>query len=240
LRVTVGVLRRLGAAVAGALAGKRVVEPYAVEEFHQGKIQHVDPHHRRRAVIAVVVPGAVGGEDEIATLRLAALALDDGVAPILGQDGAARIGRMDMHRRHVAGIVDRDGAADRVGDLQPAAKARIGEQELLALRELDRRHVAIACDFGDAVEIGADLAPPPAVRRGLDLVGADPPGRHLAARLDVGVAEPRPLRRRIRLGPQPDVEFAGFGIELFHRLARIDGRRRGFFARERGHGVSSE
>ncbi len=138
VRIAAAVGRRLGAAVAQVLAFILVVEPQAVEIFDQRKIQHVDPHHRGGAVVAVVVPGAVRGQDQIAARSLATLALDRGVAAILGQDGAARIGGMDMHRRDIARIVDRDGAADRAGDLQPAAESRIGEQELLALGELDR------------------------------------------------------------------------------------------------------
>src|SRR5262249_36858130 len=89
LRVAVGELLRLGAAVAGTLAVKLIVEPDAVEELHQGEIEYVDPGHRGRAVIAVIVPGTVGGEDEIAALGLAALAFDDRIAPILRQDGPA-------------------------------------------------------------------------------------------------------------------------------------------------------
>src|SRR5258708_25881212 len=91
--------------------------------------------------------------------------------------------------------------------------------------------------------MGADLAPPPGVRRRLDLVGADPARRKRAARLDAGVAEPRPLSRRIRLGPQPDIELAGLGVERFHGLARVEtcgwdgGNGR---TCERGQEVSSE
>jgi hypothetical protein len=33
------------------------------------------------------------------------------------------------------------------------------EEKLLAIGELDRRHVGIACNLGDTVEIGADLHP---------------------------------------------------------------------------------
>jgi hypothetical protein len=62
------------------------------------------------------------------------------------------------------------------------------------------------------------------MRRGLDLVGADAPRRDRAARLHAGVAKPRPLRRRIGLGAQPNVELAGLGIEAFHRFARIHAR----------------
>ena len=113
VRIAVAVLRRLGAAVGQLVALELVVEPQAVEILDQREVEHVDPHHRGRAVVAVVVPGAVRREDQIAARGLAALALDGGVAAVVGQDGAARVGRVDVHRRDVAGIVDRDRAADR-------------------------------------------------------------------------------------------------------------------------------
>src|SRR4029077_1925979 len=102
-------------------AVKFVIEPYAVEELHERKIEYVDSHHRGCAVVAVVVPGAVRREYETAAPRFAALAFDPRIAAVLGQDGAARIGRMDVHRRHVARIVDRYRAPDGVRDLESAA-----------------------------------------------------------------------------------------------------------------------
>src|SRR5262249_26986391 len=113
-------------------------------------------------------------------------------------------------------------AADRAGHLQPAAESRIGEQELLTLGELDGRDVGRAGDLGDAVEIGADLLPAPAVRRRLHLRLADAAAGDLAGRLDAGVAEPGPLRRRVRLGAQPDVQRTGFGVERLHGGAGVD------------------
>ena len=222
VRVAASMRGRLGAAVGELVALELVVEPEAIEILDQREIEHVDPHHRRRAVVAVVVPGAVRGEDEIAARGLAALALDRGVAAIVGQDGAARIGRVDVHRRDVARIVDRHRTADGARHLQASAETRIGEQELLALGELDGRHVRGAGDLGDAVEVGADLLPAPAMRRRLHLRLADAAAGELAGHLDAGVAEPGALRRRVRLGAQPDVERTGLGVERLHGGAGVD------------------
>src|ERR1700704_2445570 len=60
------------------------------------------------------------------------------------------------------------------------------------------------------------------MRCGLDLRAADPAARELAGRLHPGVAEPGPLRRRIRLGAEPDIELAGLLVEAFHRRAGVD------------------
>src|SRR4029077_11555483 len=100
-----------------------------------------------------------------------------------------------------------------------------------------RRYVRCARDFRDAVEIGADLLPAPAMRRGLELRAADPAARQLAAGLHAGVAEPGPLRRRVRLGAQPDVEFAGLLVEAFHRLAGVDLGAARLLLGDGGHGI---
>ena len=97
----------------------------------------------------MVVPGAVRGENEIAAIGGAALAFDDGVAAFVGQNRAARIRRMQMHRRDVARIVDRDRAADGVGHLQAAVQSGIKKEDALAIGEFDRRHVGFARDLGN-------------------------------------------------------------------------------------------
>src|SRR5207249_372464 len=76
--------RLLRPRIALALPREFLVDPHAVEKFHQREIEDVGPDDRGRAVIAVVVPGAVRGQDQIAARRLAALALDRRIAAILG------------------------------------------------------------------------------------------------------------------------------------------------------------
>src|ERR1043166_9514917 len=116
--------------IALALAREFLVDPDAVEKLHQWEIEDVGPNDRGRAVIAVVVPGAVRGQDQIAARRLAALALDRRIAAILGEDRAAGVRGVPVHRRDIAEVVDRYRAADRRRHLQPAAEAGIDQQEL--------------------------------------------------------------------------------------------------------------
>src|ERR1041385_8493621 len=76
LRIAVVVHRLLGTGIALALPREFLVDPAAIEKFQEREIEDVGPHHWYRAVIAVVVPGAVRGQDQIAPARDAALALD--------------------------------------------------------------------------------------------------------------------------------------------------------------------
>src|SRR5215472_9269570 len=111
--------------IARGFAGELVVEPDAIEKLHQRKIQHIDPRHRLASVIAVIVPSAVRGKDQIAARRLTALPLDRRVAALFRQDRAARVGGVDVHRSDIARIVDRHRAAHRAGDLKTPAEPRI-------------------------------------------------------------------------------------------------------------------
>ena len=225
IAVLVHCLLALGVAAGAGL--ELLVDPGAIQELHQRPVQHIDPDHRRAGLVAMVVPGAVRGEDDVAAMGLAALALDIGVAALVGQDGAAGVRAVDVGGRDVARIIDRDRATDGVGDLQAAVEAGIGEQDALPVGELDRRDVGLAGNVGDAIEVLAVFLPAPAVGRGLHLVGGDPAARHLAGtRLAAGVGEPGALRRRVHLGADPDVRLAGVGIEFFHQLPRLAGKRR--------------
>ena len=142
-----------------------------------------------------------------------------------------------MHRRDVAGIVDRDRATDGVGDLQPSVQARVEQQDALAIGEFDRRNVGLAGDLGNLVEIRAEFLPAPEIGSGLHLAGGDAAGRELSAALAAGLAEPGSLGRRVRLRAHPDIMLAGFGVDRLHQFARLAGERRmGGFGRGFGCG----
>src|SRR4029453_7474612 len=190
-----------------------VIDPGGVEELHQRPVEHVDPDHRLARIVAVVVPGTVRGQDQIATLGGAALALHDRVAAFVRQDGAAGIGGVQMDGCDIAGVVDRDRAADRVGDLQAAVQSGIEQKDALAVRELDRRYLGLVRNLGDAVQIRAEFAPAPHIGERLHLVGGDAARGELPAAFAARLAEPGTLRRRIRLGTDPDVVLGGVGVD---------------------------
>ena len=76
------------------------------------------------------------GSGSVAARRQTALALYRRVAAILREDGAAGIGRVDVHRRDIARQVDRHRAAYRRRDLKPPAKPGIGQQEIAGGRQI--------------------------------------------------------------------------------------------------------
>ena len=99
----------------------------------------------------------------------------------------------------------------------------IEQQDALPVGELDRRHVGLAGDLGNLVEIGAVFLPVPDVGLGLELRDRDAAAGELAAAGAVGLAEPGLLRRRVRLGADPDVMLAGVGVDRLHQLAGLVG-----------------
>jgi hypothetical protein len=125
----------------------------------------------------------------------------------------------------VAGIVDGDRAADGVGDLQTAVQSGIEQKNALAIREFDRRHLGLARNLGDAVQIRVEFAPAPHIGQRLHLVGGDAARRELPAAFAARLAEPGSLRRRIRLGADPHVVLGGVSVDGFHHLARLVGER---------------
>src|SRR5262245_7411804 len=105
----------------------------------------------------MVVPRAVRRKDEVAARRLATVALGDGVAAFVGQSGAASVRRVQMHGGDVAGIVDRNRAADGVGDLQPAIESWIEQQNALPVGEFNGRYVCLARNLGNAMQVRTEL-----------------------------------------------------------------------------------
>ena len=231
--------RLLGAdIVAAQIIGQLLIQPDDVEMFEQGPVEGVDPDDRVCPVVAMVVPCAVGGQHEIAARRLAALPLHIGVAAVVGEDGAAGVGAVQMGAGDIAGVVDRHRAADGRGHLQAPAKAGIGEKELLAVGEFHGGHVRLGGDAGDLVEIGGNFAPFPVVRNRLHLPGAHAPLRHLPGGASLRVAEPRALGRRVGLRAQPDRQAASLRVQGLHARAGVgvEGRMGGLLGV--GHGIS--
>ena len=64
-----------------------------------------------------------------------------------------------MLRCLIARLIDRDRDPDRIGHAQRTRQARIGQQKLLALSELQRGYL------GNTMQIGFDLGPFPDMRQ---------------------------------------------------------------------------
>src|SRR5205823_1650943 len=111
-RIAVLVDRLLAFRVAARARLEILIDPGAVEKFHQRPVEHVDPDYRILFLVAVIVPGAVWGQNDIATLGVAALPFDVRVAASFRKNRAAGVGAMDVSGRDVAVIIDRDRATD--------------------------------------------------------------------------------------------------------------------------------
>jgi len=98
---------------------------------------------------------------------------------------------------------------------------------LLALGKFDRRHIGGTGDLGNAVEIGRNLTPAPMMGDGFELGLPDSASSDPAAGRQRGLTKPRALRRRVRLSAQPNVERSRLGVQLLHRLPRVERRRAG-------------
>ena len=121
-----------------------------------------------------------GREDDVAAVGLAALAFDDWCSRPCRTGWCGWRSAMHVRRRDVARIVDRDRAADGVGDLQPAVEARdwsAGCSGGRRIRSATRRPCGRSRRCG---EIRAVFLPAPAMGRRLHLVGGDAAAGELA------------------------------------------------------------
>src|SRR3954467_14206544 len=87
-----------------------------VERIHEGDVEAVLPDALRAAgVDAVVVPGAVRGEDEMARAGLEALAVDHGIRAAPFHDEAQRGRLVAMGRSEFAGVHDLHAGVEQSG-----------------------------------------------------------------------------------------------------------------------------
>ena len=73
------------------------------QQLDELDVEPVEPNHRLRGFVAVIVPGPGRGDDEIAGLHQGALAVDRGIGAVPLDDEAQRRLRMAMRRRDLAG-----------------------------------------------------------------------------------------------------------------------------------------
>src|SRR6516225_4604072 len=88
MRIRSGSVHPMRPSIAFGFSRKLLVEPDAIEELHQRKIQDIDPDDWLGAVIAVIVPSAVRSQDQVAARGLAALPVDRRITTLVRQDGS--------------------------------------------------------------------------------------------------------------------------------------------------------
>ena len=153
--------QRVAVAARGLLG--RTVEILAersLEEIDGRRVEHVEPQHRRRRGVAVIVRRPVGGDEEIAARHEGLLALDRGIGALAVEHEAHRRGDVTVGRGDLARHDHLDAGVERVGDAQLAANAGIFQNEHAALGffggdqaarfQNQRLHVVVMPDRGHA------------------------------------------------------------------------------------------
>ena len=88
-------------------------------------VEPVEPEHRLVGVVAVVVPGHVGRDDEVAGVHERALAVDGGVRALALQHEAQRRLRVAVRGRHLVRHDQLHAGIERGGDLRLSAQAGV-------------------------------------------------------------------------------------------------------------------
>src|SRR4051812_17902027 len=110
-----------------------------VERIHEGDIEAVLPDALGAAgVDAVVVPGAVRREDEVARAELQAFAIDHGVRAAPLHDEAQRGRLMAVSRSEFAGVHDLNPGVEQAGRGAPLSAPRVYQHDDAARRLLCR------------------------------------------------------------------------------------------------------
>ena len=117
----------------GGLLGKA-----RAQQFDDLDVEPVEPDHRLLRLVAVIVPGPGGGDDEIAGLHRGALAVDGGIGAVTLDDEAQRRLRMTMGRRDFAGQDQLQPGKQRAGDRGLPLQSRIFQDQDAALSLLRR------------------------------------------------------------------------------------------------------
>ena len=113
-----------------------------LEVIDRRHVEHVEPHHRLLAGIAVVVRRPVGGDDEVAVVHHRLLALDRGVGALAFQHETDGRGRVAVYVGDLAGQDELDAGEQRMGNARLAGLAGIFQDQHAALGFLGADHVA--------------------------------------------------------------------------------------------------
>ena len=105
-------------------------------------IEHVEPHHRLLAGVAMIVRRPVGGDDEVTVFHLRLLAFDGGVGALTFQHKANRGRNVLMRVGDLAGQDQLDAGEQRIRDTRLAGHAGIFQNQHAALGLFRADHVA--------------------------------------------------------------------------------------------------
>ena len=114
-----------------------VLEVDRVQVLEQRQVEDREVHRRRSADVAVVVPGVVRREHEVARPEDHVLALDAGEVLLSGEPEADRARRVPVRRHDLVGIVEAIRGVHRGHRRAPRREPGVHQDERAALR-LDR------------------------------------------------------------------------------------------------------
>ena len=156
----------------------------------QRQIQHVEPDHRRGAVVTMLMPQASRGQDQITTAHGALLAVHCGVSALAFHDHAHGVRRVAVARRPFAGKQQLHTQVNRGARLHLVqTMPGIGQHEHAAFGLFDRRELAGLEQKRPDVTVG-------------------PAGRTRLARRDFGwqnTTQARPQRHQVEIAQVLDV-----------------------------------
>src|SRR6516162_4312652 len=114
-------------------------------------VKPVEPNHRLRRFVTVIVPSPRRGDDKIARLHRSALAVDGGVGAMALDDEAQRRLRMTMGRRHLARQNQLQPGKQRAGDRGLPRQSRVFQDQDAALGLMSSNYPArlhqVSADF---------------------------------------------------------------------------------------------
>ena len=122
--------------------GWRLLGKTRAQQFDDLDIEPVEPHHRLLGLVAVIVPGPGGSDDEIAGLHRGALAVDRGIGAVtLDDEAQCRLG-MTMGRRDFARQDQLESGEERTGDRGLPLQSRIFQDQDATLGLMGRDQAA--------------------------------------------------------------------------------------------------
>lgn len=114
-----------------------------LDVIHQRQIQYIQPDYRPSAIVAMLMPQASGGQDEVTTLHRAFFAIDQRPGPLALHHHAHGIGGMAVRRCQFTRQQQLHAQVHRRAGLhffQPVAG--VGQHQHAALGFLDRGEFA--------------------------------------------------------------------------------------------------